>query len=107
MTCGLTRRTAFQFGIAASLASARSWAQERGRIYHLGSLFSAPRDAPHQIVLLEGLRRSGFMEGQNLSVDWRGYVYDCDFNQMLDLPLSRAGRERVHSVAPKSMMACV
>ena len=24
------------------------------------------------------------------SVDWRGYVYDCDFNQMLELPL--AGR---------------
>ena len=23
-----------------------------------------------------------------LSVDWRGYVYDCDFNQMLDLPLA-------------------
>ncbi len=22
-----------------------------------------------------------------LSVDWRGYVFDCDFNQMLDLPL--------------------
>ena len=22
-----------------------------------------------------------------LSVDWRGYLYDCDFNQMLDLPL--------------------
>jgi radical SAM/Cys-rich protein len=22
-----------------------------------------------------------------ISVDWRGYVYDCDFNQMLDLPL--------------------
>lgn len=28
-----------------------------------------------------------------LSVDWQGYVYDCDFNQMLDLPL--AGR-RTH-----------
>jgi hypothetical protein len=25
-----------------------------------------------------------------LSVDWLGRVYDCDFNQMLDLPL--AGR---------------
>src|SRR3954447_268490 len=25
-----------------------------------------------------------------LSVDWQGYVYDCDFNQMLDLPLSTA-----------------
>ena len=22
-----------------------------------------------------------------ISVDWRGRVYDCDFNQMLDLPL--------------------
>jgi hypothetical protein len=23
-------------------------------------------------------------------------VYDCDFNQMLDLPLSHGARERVH-----------
>jgi len=30
-----------------------------------------------------------------LSVDWRGYVYDCDFNQMLGLPLRIAGRPRV------------
>jgi radical SAM/Cys-rich protein len=31
-----------------------------------------------------------------ISVDWRGYLYDCDFNQMLDLPLRHGGRERVH-----------
>jgi radical SAM/Cys-rich protein len=31
-----------------------------------------------------------------VSIDWRGYVYDCDFNQMLDLPLRHAARERVH-----------
>jgi radical SAM/Cys-rich protein len=31
-----------------------------------------------------------------ISVDWRGYVYDCDFNQMLDLPLRHDARERVH-----------
>jgi radical SAM/Cys-rich protein len=31
-----------------------------------------------------------------ISVDWQGYVYDCDFNQMLDLPLTYEGRERVH-----------
>jgi radical SAM/Cys-rich protein len=30
-----------------------------------------------------------------ISVDWRGYVYDCDFNQMLDLPLKRGKRQRV------------
>ena len=31
-----------------------------------------------------------------LSVDWRGFVYDCDFNQMLDLPMEREGHKRVH-----------
>ncbi len=31
-----------------------------------------------------------------LSVDWQGYVYDCDFNQMLGLPMLVAGRPRTH-----------
>ena len=34
-----------------------------------------------------------------LSVDWQGYIYDCDFNQMLGLPLSVAGRPRVRIAA--------
>lgn len=38
----------------------------------------------------------GVMCRNLVSVDWRGYLYDCDFNQMLDLPLARGGRERVH-----------
>jgi len=29
-----------------------------------------------------------------LSIDWQGYVYDCDFNQMLDLPLP--SKEQTH-----------
>jgi len=35
-----------------------------------------------------------------VSVDWQGYLYDCDFNQMLDLPLAMPGqligRQRAH-----------
>ncbi|RPJ48966.1 MAG: radical SAM/Cys-rich domain protein [Betaproteobacteria bacterium] len=31
-----------------------------------------------------------------LSVDWQGYVYDCDFNQMLELPIAWNNRPRVH-----------
>jgi radical SAM/Cys-rich protein len=31
-----------------------------------------------------------------ISVDWQGYVYDCDFNQMLGLPLGATDRQRVH-----------
>ncbi len=31
-----------------------------------------------------------------ISIDWQGYVYDCDFNQMLDLPLSMNDTNRIH-----------
>jgi radical SAM/Cys-rich protein len=31
-----------------------------------------------------------------ISIDWRGFVYDCDFNQMLDLPLHAGTGPRVH-----------
>ncbi|GMR05612.1 MAG: arsenosugar biosynthesis radical SAM protein ArsS [Gammaproteobacteria bacterium] len=31
-----------------------------------------------------------------ISVDWQGYVYDCDFNQMLELPLLIQGRTKTH-----------
>ena len=34
----------------------------------------------------------GVMCRNQLSVDWRGDLYDCDFNQALELPL--AGRAR-------------
>jgi hypothetical protein len=31
-----------------------------------------------------------------VSIDWRGYTYDCDFNQMLGLPLALDGKPRTH-----------
>ncbi len=31
-----------------------------------------------------------------ISVDWQGFVYDCDFNQMLGLPLHGEGKFRTH-----------
>lgn len=31
-----------------------------------------------------------------ISVDWQGYIYDCDFNQMLELPLLIDGRTKTH-----------
>ena len=31
-----------------------------------------------------------------VSVDWQGYAYDCDFNQMLGLPMRLNGSPRVH-----------
>lgn len=31
-----------------------------------------------------------------LSVDWQGFLYDCDFNQMLDMSLLGSSRQRLH-----------
>ena len=33
-----------------------------------------------------------------ISVDWQGFVYDCDFNQMLDLPLAATGRKKLWEI---------
>jgi len=39
---------------------------------------------------------AGVMCRTLLSVDWQGYLYDCDFNQMLAMPLQRRGHGRPH-----------
>ena len=31
-----------------------------------------------------------------VSVDWQGYIYDCDFNQMLELPINDQQENRIH-----------
>jgi radical SAM/Cys-rich protein len=38
----------------------------------------------------------GVMCRNLISVDYQGYVYDCDFNQMLDLPLAHGAGGRTH-----------
>jgi radical SAM/Cys-rich protein len=49
-------------------------------------LKSAHQDANLDTVMCRSL----------VSLDWQGYVYDCDFNQMLGLPLQRVGQPRAH-----------
>ena len=65
--------------------------QQPGRIYRLGSLHSAPRDAPHQAALLDDLRRLGFAEGQNLAVDWNGYSLSAEQFEQHAVELVNAG----------------
>ena len=48
-------------------------AQVPGRTYRVGSLHSAPLTAPHHVAFFDELRRAGFVEGQNLTVDKLGY----------------------------------
>jgi putative ABC transport system substrate-binding protein len=51
--------------------------QQADRIYRLAFVSANPREAP-QHPLLDELRRSGFVEGQNLIVDQRGFSTDYD-----------------------------
>jgi putative tryptophan/tyrosine transport system substrate-binding protein len=53
-------------------------AQQPGRTYRLGCLRAAPRDAPIIVAFLEELRRLGFIEGQNLTVEYRAYAQHVD-----------------------------
>jgi ABC-type uncharacterized transport system substrate-binding protein len=48
-------------------------AQEAGRNYRVAGLFPSPREAPQNVAMFEEVRQSGFIEGQNLTVDWRTY----------------------------------
>jgi putative ABC transport system substrate-binding protein len=48
-------------------------AQEAGRTYRLGVLLPHPRDVPVNAAFLDEFQRRGFMEGQNLAIEWRAY----------------------------------
>jgi putative tryptophan/tyrosine transport system substrate-binding protein len=58
---------------AALLLPRAARAQEPGRTYRLGCLSPNPRDAPGPVALFDELRRLGFIEGENLTIDPRGF----------------------------------
>jgi putative tryptophan/tyrosine transport system substrate-binding protein len=55
-------------------------AQQPGRTYRLGGLSSGPRTAPYFVSMFDELRRFGFIEGQNLTVDWRAFALNIDLS---------------------------
>ena len=55
--------------------------------------------APYMTLLRQAHRDEnldGVMCRTLVSVDWQGYLYDCDFNQMLGIALAVKGRRRMH-----------
>jgi putative tryptophan/tyrosine transport system substrate-binding protein len=70
-----------RFGLHPAFIEARAsvaWpfaatAQEVGRTYLVGQLSPFPRHAAFNITFYEELRRSGFIEGKNLTIYYRDY----------------------------------
>ena len=69
-------------------------------IQRFGSMLVTKGEFDGYLALLQDAHLDANLDGvmcrDLISVDWKGFVYDCDFNQMLDLPLMRDGRKRVH-----------
>ena len=67
-------------------------------IQRFGAILIAKGGFDHYMSLLRQAHRDHNLDGvmcrSLVSVDWRGYLFDCDFNQMLDLPLTAPGGAR-------------
>jgi radical SAM/Cys-rich protein len=73
-------------------------------IRRFGSMLQSRGEFGSYMDLLKGAHREENLEAvmcrSLVSVDWRGYLYDCDFNQMLDLPVERdRGRRHISELS--------
>jgi radical SAM/Cys-rich protein len=68
-------------------------------IQRFGSMLISKGEFERYLSLLQDAHLDANLESvmcRNLvSVDWRGFMYDCDFNQMLDLAIAPGGK-RMH-----------
>jgi radical SAM/Cys-rich protein len=69
-------------------------------IQRFGSMLISKGRFNEYMALLRNAYQESNLDGvmcrSLLSVDWRGFVYDCDFNQMLGLPLYEGHPQRTH-----------
>lgn len=69
-------------------------------ISRFGSMLLSKGEFHNYMSLLKGAYQESNLETvmcRNLiSVDWQGYLFDCDFNQMLKMPMAHNGDGRVH-----------
>jgi putative ABC transport system substrate-binding protein len=81
------------FGGAFSALPLQAHGQQPGRTYRIGGLQSSPRGAPQYIALFDELRRLGFIEGQNLIIDPRGFGLRYDQFPQAAVDLVNAGAD--------------
>jgi radical SAM/Cys-rich protein len=69
-------------------------------IKRFGSTLISKGQFDPYMTLLKNAHREENLEGlmcrSLVSVDWQGYLYDCDFNQMLGLDMRINGKGRMH-----------
>jgi ABC-type uncharacterized transport system substrate-binding protein len=70
------------FGGAAAALPRVARAQDSGRTYRLGMMLPFPRDSRESVGIVDALtgelRRNGFVEGQNLTIEYRAWAPHVD-----------------------------
>ena len=72
------RRREFIALMGASVASPLAALAQQGQAYRLGVLFAGARSIPTFGAMIEELRQFGFIEGKNLTIDFRSYASHTD-----------------------------
>ncbi|MCU0621196.1 MAG: arsenosugar biosynthesis radical SAM protein ArsS [Gemmatimonadales bacterium] len=87
-------------GEAYGVVFTRLYALANMPIHRFGATLVSRGQFSDYMRLLRGSHRDEHLESVMcrtlVSVDWQGRLYDCDFNQMLGIPLAAAGRPRAH-----------
>jgi putative ABC transport system substrate-binding protein len=91
----LKRREFIAFIGGAAAWPSPIFAQEPGRTYHLGGLTPSARDAPHYAALFDELGGLGYVAGQNLVINWRGYGVPPERFPELALELTKASVDAI------------
>jgi len=81
-------------------------AQEPGRTYRLGCLSPHPRGIPFNLRFLDNLtRRAGFIEGQNLTIDYRAFAAHIDLISQYAAELVKAQPDVIYAASEAAIHA--
>ncbi len=85
-----------QYGIVFN----RLFALANMPIQRFGSMLVSQGRFDNYLTLLKNNYQADNLDSlmclNTLSIDWQGYIYDCDFNQMLGIPLGSTSKSRKH-----------
>ena len=88
----MTARWLFRAALLISLAAAAANADEMpARIFHIGIVAGTPRSSPERVAFEDRLRELGYVEGQNLDIDY----FQDDHLDRLAAAVGEMARRRV------------
>jgi putative tryptophan/tyrosine transport system substrate-binding protein len=77
---------------------------EPGRNYRLGVLLPHPRDVPVNLAFLEQFRHRGFIEGKNLTVEWRAFGEHVDLMSQYTAELVESQVDVIGVTVPEALL---